>query len=250
MPQVKLILIVAVLVLGWGMALEARRPARAVQRESGFVKGRGEAKYLALGDSYTIGESVDPAERYPVQVRRLLAQNDHLACGDPEIIAVTGWTTGDLLQALSAANAERTNGSGKVGAAYDMVSLLIGVNNQFQGRSQAEYREQFGELLQTCIRLAGNRPDHVVVLSIPDYSVTPFGRAGDTTLIATQINSFNRINFALAKDYKVNYVDVTVESRKAVVDTSLIAADGLHFSGKEYEVWARLMEPVFKGMLQ
>jgi lysophospholipase L1-like esterase len=276
MLQVKLILIVVVLVLGWGMALKARRPARGggVGRAVGrpafaeVTRGKQEAKYLALGDSYTIGESVDPAERYPVQVRRLLAQNDHLACGDPEIIAVTGWTTGNLLQALSAANAEPGNISAKSGAVgataksravgatanspavYDMVSLLIGVNNQFQGRGHAEYREQFGQLLQTCIRLAGNRPDHVVVLSIPDYSVTPFGRAGDTALIAAQIDSFNRINFGLAKDYKVNYVDVTVESRKAAVDTSLIAADGLHFSGKEYEVWARLMEPVFKGMLQ
>jgi lysophospholipase L1-like esterase len=248
-----------------------------------------------LGDSYTIGESVDPEDRYPVQVMRLLAQRDHLAIGDPEIVAVTGWTTGNLLEALTAVNAERGNisakpeevgasatsravgasaksgevgasakpeevgasatsgavgASAKSGAAYDIVSLLIGVNNQFQGRSQAEYREQFGRLLQTCIRLAGNRPDHVVVLSIPDYSVTPFGRAGDTALIATQIDSFNRINFGLAKDYKVNYVDVTAESRKAAVDSSLIAIDGLHFSGKEYEVWARLMEPVCKGMLQ
>jgi lysophospholipase L1-like esterase len=124
------------------------------------------------------------------------------------------------------------------------------VNNQFQGRSQGEYREQFELLLQKCIRLAGNRPAHVVVLSIPDYSVTPFGRVGDTTLIAAQIDSFNRINFELSREYKVNYVDVTGESRKAAADPSLIAADGLHFSAKEYGTWARLMEPVLKGMLK
>src|SRR5580692_1635543 len=185
MPQVKLILTLVVLVLGWGVALNAGKPERG--------GGVGRPKYLALGDSYTIGESVDPEDRYPVQVMRLLAQRDHLAIGDPEIVAVTGWTTGNLLEALTAVNAEPENisaksekvgasaksgavgatakseevgATAKSGAAYDIVSLLICVNNQFQGRSQAEYREQFGQLLQTCIRLAGNRPDHVVVLSI------------------------------------------------------------------------------------
>jgi lysophospholipase L1-like esterase len=260
MPQVKLILIVVVLVMGWGMALKARRPVRDNGRP---VRGERmqEARYLALGDSYTIGESVDPEERYPVQVRRLLVKNDHLACGNPEIIAVTGWTTGDLLEAMSAVKGETANGSGKgepangsgnARAAYDMVSLLIGVNNQYQGRSQAEYREQFELMLQKCIGLAGNRPAHVLVLSIPDYSVTSFARMRglDTTLIAAQIDSFNRINYELARAYQVNYIDVTAESRKAAADPSLIAVDGLHFSGKEYGVWARLMEPVFKGMMQ
>jgi lysophospholipase L1-like esterase len=236
MPQIKLILIVVVLLSGWGMALKARRPAGM--------------RYLALGDSYTIGESVDPEQRYPVQVRRMLAENDHLDYGDPEIIAFTGWTTGDLLDALSAAKPEAVSASAKPGEVYEMVSLLIGVNNQFQGRSQEEYSEQFGQLLQICIRLAGNRPDHVVVLSIPDYSVTPFGRAVGSVLIAAQIDSFNRINYELARANRVNYVDVTAESRKAAVDPSLIAVDGLHFSGKEYGTWARLMEPVLKGMLK
>jgi lysophospholipase L1-like esterase len=263
MPQVKLILLVVVLVVGWGMALKARRPARFER-----MPGRGdrmfvrddrmqEARYLALGDSYTIGESVDTGERYPEQVRRLLAENDHLACGDPEIIAVTGWTTGNLLEALSVAQpAGMANGPAKAPvkarAVYDMVSLLIGVNNQYQGGSQTEYREQFGLLLQKCIRLAGDRPERVLVLSIPDYSVTAFARMRglDTTLIAAQIDSLNRINYELARAYKVNYVDVTGESRKAAADPSLIAADGLHFSGKEYGVWARLMEPVMKGMMQ
>jgi lysophospholipase L1-like esterase len=260
MPGFKLILILAVLVMGWGVALQARKGVPAGRGGSGLATGRAEAKYLALGDSYTIGQSVDAGDRYPEQVRRLLEENDHLACGHPEIIAVTGWTTGNLLGALSATNPGAVNGSRKAaatgsaeaGAAYDMVTLLIGVNNQYQGRSQAEYREQFGLLLQKCIWLAGNRPGHVLVLSIPDYSVTPFARMGglDTTLIAAQIDSLNRINYELTRAYKINYVDVTAESRKAKADPSLIAADGLHFSGKEYEVWARLMEPVMKGMMQ
>ena len=235
MLQVKLIVVVVALLLGW-VAVRPGRPA------GGERQGRADrARWLALGDSYTIGESVDAAERYPVQARRMLLENGLPACGDPEIIAVTGWTTANLLDALSGV---------KPAPEYRMVSLLIGVNNQYQGRSQAEYREQFGLLLQQCIRLAGSIPSHVVVLSIPDYSVTPFARHLDTASIAAQIDSFNRINYELAKKYEVNYVDITAESRRAAVDPSLIAADGLHFSGKEYGNWARLMEPVVKEILK
>jgi lysophospholipase L1-like esterase len=129
---------------------------------------------------------------------------------------------------------------------YQVVSLLIGVNNQYQGRSQSEYREQFTSLLQTAIGLAGDRPTHVIVLSIPDYSVTPFARGRDTALIAAQIDSFNLINRAVAVQYGVTWLDVTTESRKAAADPSLIAADGLHFSGKEYGIWAARMAPVIK----
>jgi lysophospholipase L1-like esterase len=240
MAQVKFMLIVVVLVMGWRAAMNGRKWT-AGEVGSGNKLTRPEVKYLALGDSYTIGESVRPAESYPEQVRRILAEKDRLDCGDPEIIAVTGWTTGNLLEALADAK-----------PSYDAVSLLIGVNNQYQGRSLAEYRLQFGELLQKSIRLADNRPSHVLVLSIPDYSVTPFGRAQgrDTTLIAAQIDLFNRVNHELAQQYGVNYVDVTSESRKAAADASLIAADGLHFSGEEYYAWARLMEPVLKEILK
>jgi lysophospholipase L1-like esterase len=192
--------------------------------------------YLALGDSYTIGESVDSNERYPVQAFHQVDPG-----GRPEIIATTGWTTGDLLEALDAA---------KPAAGYQAVSLLIGVNNQYQGRSQAEYREQFSTLLKASIALAGNRPGHVLVLSIPDYSVTPFARGRNTAFIAAQIDSFNAINNRIAMACKVNYLDITAESRKAATDPSLIAADGLHFSGKEYGIWARLMEPYLKDMLR
>lgn len=190
--------------------------------------------YLALGDSYTIGESVGVEDRYPVQAMRLLDLTD-----TPDIIATTGWTTGDLLRALAVA---------KPAAGYQVVSLLIGVNNQYQGRSQTEYGEQFTELLQAAIELAGNRPSHVIVLSIPDYSVTPFARQSDTAFIAARIDEFNRINNRIAVDYKVNYLDITAESRKAASDPTLIAADGLHFSGKEYGIWAHMMAPVLKKL--
>jgi lysophospholipase L1-like esterase len=246
MAQVKFMLIVVVLILGWRAAMKGRKWT-AGEGGSGNKLTRSDVKYLALGDSYTIGESVRPEERYPEQVRRILAEKDHLDCGDPEIIAVTGWTTGNLLEAL--ADAKIGEGGGPT---YDAVSLLIGVNNQYQGRSLAEYRLQFGELLRKSIRLADNRPSHVLVLSIPDYSVTPFARAQgrDTTLIAAQIDLFNRINHELAQQYGVTYIDVTSESRKAGMNASLIAADGLHFSGEEYNAWARLMEPVLKEILK
>jgi len=197
--------------------------------------------YLALGDSYTIGESVEVSDRYPVQAAQLLRSLDHLNCKAPDIIATTGWTTGNLLNALSTANPPHT---------YNMVTLLIGVNNQFQGGSQSGYGDQFTTLLQQSIVLAGNKPSHVLVLSIPDYSVTPFARGRNTLLIASQIDSFNAINYRVSMNYKVNYLDVTAESRKAADDPTLVADDGLHFSGKEYGIWAHLMEPVMKSMLK
>jgi lysophospholipase L1-like esterase len=197
--------------------------------------------YLALGDSYTIGQSVEVADRYPVQAVQLLRAAGHQGTKDPDIIATTGWTTGDLLNALENAHPAPV---------YNIVTLLIGVNNQFQGRSQAEYKQQFTALLQQSIVLAGNNPSHVIVLSIPDYSVTPFARGSNTSFIASQIDSFNRINQGVSMNYKVNYVDVTAESRKAAYDPSLLADDGLHFSGKEYGIWARLMEPVITTLFQ
>lgn len=197
--------------------------------------------YLALGDSYTVGESVAPEDRYPAQVMRALCAEGY-SCGEqPDIIATTGWTTGDLLRAMAA---------NKPASRYQAVSLLIGVNNQYQGRSQAEYRTEFTELLKQAIALAGDKPSHVLVLSVPDYSVTPFAQDRDTAYIARQIDSFNLINTGISAEYHVNYLDVTTESRKAAVDRSLIASDGLHFSGKEYGIWADLMMPVLKKMMK
>jgi lysophospholipase L1-like esterase len=197
--------------------------------------------YLALGDSYTVGESVAAEDRYPAQVMRALC-NEGYSCGEqPDIIATTGWTTGDLLRAMA------TN---RPAEGYQAVSLLIGVNNQYQGRSQAEYRTEFTELLKQAIALAGDKPAHVLVLSVPDYSVTPFAQYRDTANIARQIDSFNLINSRISADFHVNYLDVTAESRKAAVDRSLIASDGLHFSGKEYGIWTNLMMPMIRTMIK
>lgn len=198
----------------------------------------GARTYLALGDSYTIGQSVPLADCYPFQVAALL-RADHINCKDPEILATTGWTTNALLYALSIKTAAPP---------YDFVTLLIGVNNQYQGLSLSEYKIQFTTLVKQSIQLAGNRASHVIVLSIPDYSVTPFAHGGNTAEISSQIDSFNDINNQVSLDYQVQYVNVTTESRKAATDPSLIATDGLHFSGKEYAIWASLLKPVMKRM--
>ncbi|HTI94204.1 MAG TPA: GDSL-type esterase/lipase family protein [Puia sp.] len=211
---------------------------------------------LALGDSYTIGQSVAATDRYPQQLVKKLCSNEHICFEEPQIIATTGWTTGNLLDALDLADLSNSGTSGPAPPGslafgpYQAVTLLIGVNNQFQGRSPEEYSTQFSILLQRSIALAGNQPAHVLVLSIPDYSVTPFGQStGNAAAIARSIDSFNSIGRQLSMTYRVNWLDVTTESRKAFADPTLIAADGLHFSGKEYEIWARLMEPIVKEMV-
>ena len=195
--------------------------------------------YLALGDSYTIGEAVPKAESFPYQTVELLRRNQ-LEMADPVIIATTGWTTGNLLDALSAS---------ELSGSYQIVTLLIGVNNQYQGRSIAEYETQFTTLIERAIALGGNQPSHVLVLSIPDYSATPFGRStANPGKIAAQLDTFNAINRRISTNYKVHWLDITGESRKAATDPSLVAADGLHYSEKELAIWAKLMEPIILQM--
>ena len=251
MVRVKKIALMVCLITGWGIACVKHNGNPVMAATGGGVtsdpakdsaKGGGASPdsltYLALGDSYTIGQSVGAGDRYPVQaVRRL--RDDSLYYKTPDIIAVTGWTTGNLLAAMPATTPNPP---------YHIVSLLIGVNNQYQHLSQSEYRTQFTELLQQSIQLAGNLSSHVIVLSIPDYSVTPFARGRDRAFIAAQIDSFNTINREVSRAYQVAYVDVTEESRRAADDPSLIAGDSLHFSGKEYNIWAGMMEPLMKAI--
>jgi lysophospholipase L1-like esterase len=194
--------------------------------------------WLALGDSYTIGESAPAADCYPAQTVKIL-KADKIDFKDPEIIATTGWTTTDLLSAIAARS---------LNANYDLVTLLIGVNNQYQRRSLSEYEEQFTDLLQKAIYFAAENPSHVIVLSIPDYSITPFAREYDIDSIARQIDSFNLINKKIALASQVHYINVTDESRKAGNDLSLLANDGLHYSGKEYAIWAILLANVIQNI--
>ncbi len=196
--------------------------------------------YLALGDSYTIGESVDETDRFPAQTAQLLRQQN-IDVTNPDIIAVTGWTTANLLNALN------DNSPGKN---YSIVSLLIGVNNQYQGRSLDEYKNEFTELLSRAITYAGNNKDHVFVISIPDYSVTPFAQGSDTAEIAKEIDDFNAANKIITLNAGVHYIDITPVSRDAKNDPSLIAIDGLHPSGVQYKKWSDLLAPVILKEIQ
>lgn len=195
--------------------------------------------YLALGDSYTIGQSVAAVERFPsYAVLQLVEKNVRMT--QAEIIATTGWTTGNLLNALNNNPPAKT---------YDFVTLLIGVNNQYQGRSIDEYRIQFTDLLNRAITYTGGLRTRVFVLSIPDYSVTPFARSSDTVRISREIDTFNIVNREISIQSGVTYINITPISREARTDALLTAVDGLHPSGKQYERWARLLAPAMKAAL-
>ena len=189
-------------------------------------------RYLALGDSYTIGESVTENERWPNQLATILSEKNIQT--EVTIIARTGWTTDELWQGIQANPPQGT---------YDLVSLLIGVNNQYRGYDIKEYREQFRFLLRKSIEYAGNDPNRVIVLSIPDWGVTPFASGRDREQIAKDINAFNLVNREESEKAGVHFVDVTPISREAITDLSLIASDGLHPSGKMYFEWAKLTLP-------
>ncbi len=185
---------------------------------------------LCLGDSYTIGQSVSTSERFPEQTVSKLADKS-ISFNTPEIIARTGWTCDELSKAIQQKNSKTT---------FDVVTLLIGVNDQFRGYDTTGYATDFEQLLKTAIQFANNKPTHVFVLSIPDYGVTPFAANAKQTpgQIAADIDNFNAINKRIANKYHVNYIDITTISRKAESQSDLIAYDGLHPSGKMYGLWA------------
>ncbi|MFL9484050.1 SGNH/GDSL hydrolase family protein [Chitinophagaceae bacterium LWZ2-11] len=189
--------------------------------------------FLALGDSYTIGQSVSDQERFPAQTVAGLSAHGYTNTS-LHYIATTGWTTANLIAAI---NAQQPLGT------YNMVTLLIGVNDQYQGVDTGSYAVRFTQLLQTSIQLAGNKSNRVFVLSIPDYSVTPFARSSDTARIRLQLAQFNAINKRITASYNVSYTDITPSSRDALNDPSLIAPDGLHPSGKMYGSWVSLLLP-------
>ncbi|HEV8125531.1 MAG TPA: SGNH/GDSL hydrolase family protein [Gemmatimonadales bacterium] len=190
-------------------------------------------RILCLGDSYTIGESVTVAERWPVQLAaRLRARG--LEVAEPTVIAQTGWTTDELDGAIDQVNPK---------GPFDIVTLLIGVNNQYRGRSAEEYRRQFRGLLNRAIDFAGGKASRVIVLSIPDWGVTPFAGDRDRAGIGRGIDEFNRINKEETRHAGARYVNITLISREAAGNPLLTADDGLHPSGEMYRRWVELVEP-------
>jgi len=181
--------------------------------------------YLALGDSYTIGESVAENERFPVQLVKRLTM-DSIDISDPVIIAKTGWTTDELSAAIKEKNVKDT---------FDIVTLLIGVNNQYRGRSADEYRVELRQLIESALKFAGGKKENVFIISIPDWGVTPFAEGRERKKIAEEIDLFNKVKKEESENYGVRFYDITEISR--INDPALIASDGLHPSGKMYKMW-------------
>ena len=198
--------------------------------------------FLALGDSYTIGEAVEPSERWTSHlVRRLTGLGVHLE--EPLTIAKTGWTTDELDAAIDEAKPQ---------GPFGVVSLLIGVNDQYRGHASEGYRQPFVRLLERAIGFAGGDPHRVVVLSIPDWGVTPFAtkEGRDPAVVAREIDAYNAINFRETTARRARYVDVTHVSRRAAHEPDLLAADGLHPSGRMYDEWAWLATSAVRQMAE
>jgi lysophospholipase L1-like esterase len=197
------------------------------------------ARFLALGDSYTCGEGVPTEGTWPFRLVERLRE-EGLEIAPPEVVARTGWTTDELLVGIG--------DSGPLGE-YHLVTLLIGVNNQYRARDLAAYEEEFGQLLEIAIARAGGDPGRVLVLSIPDWGVTPFADGRDRAAIRGGIDAFNAVNRAAARAAGAGYVDVTESSRRAGSDRSLLVADGLHPAAAMYDEWARLALPAARRAL-
>jgi lysophospholipase L1-like esterase len=199
--------------------------------------------YLALGDSYTIGEGVDEKDRYPNQTVELLKSKE-IAIQKPTIIAKTGWTTDELAKGIENADIE--------GKKYDLVTLLIGVNNQYRGRPVDNYEKEFMELLKQAIQFAKGNSNHVVVISIPDWGVTPFAinRGSDQTKVASEIDAYNKAKAAICKELNVHYIDITEEYREIGALPDMVVSDNLHPSGLVYEKWAKKLEQMILEQME
>lgn len=186
--------------------------------------------YLALGDSYTIGEQVPVFESFPYQLIQILRrQFPDIRFAAPEIVAKTGWTTDELSEGITASS---------LLPQYNVVSLLIGVNNQYRGRTVERYQTEFEALLKTAIHFAGNDSSRVFVVSIPDWGVTPFASGRDVTAIAAAIDAYNNACRKITESYNCTYLDITQSQRIDGANDEYPAGDRLHPSGKEYAKWA------------
>ncbi len=195
--------------------------------------------YLALGDSYTIGHSVAEEERFPVQLADRL-QEEGFDVAETRIVAKTGWTTDELQNGIANASELRDT--------YQLVSLLIGVNNQYRGRPVETYRPEFTALLNQAVDFAGGRKDRVFVVSIPDYAFTPFGNGNPD--ISEGIDEYNAANKEITEEMGIAYFDITPISRLGLQEKELVADDNLHPSGEQYRRWVELMLPGVRKLLE
>ena len=196
-------------------------------------------RYLALGDSYTIGEQVPLAGNFPMQVAALLREQG-MDLEDPQIVAKTGWTTDELQAGIKDAD---------IKGRFDLVTLLIGVNNQYRGRNLDAYVLEFAQLLDDAIDFANGLPQHVVVLSIPDWGATPFAEGKDRAKIAQEIDEFNATKAGLAMAKGCGYLDITPSTRAHAGTPGYLADDGLHPSALEYAGWAARLSEIAKDIL-
>jgi len=195
--------------------------------------------YLALGDSYTIGESVDFEDSFPAQLSTRIEENKNLLV-NKTVIAQTGWRTDQLISAVG----------GRESADYNLITLLIGVNNQFQSRSFSQYEAEFEILLNKAISLAGNDSNKVIVLSIPDYYYTPYGQSNGNELISIELDRYNNFAKSIAKEKGVTFLDITDITRKGLNEPELVADDGLHPSGLAYEKFVERLYPLMSTRLK
>lgn len=208
-----------------------------------YIMAQDKISYLALGDSYTIGEAVASDKSWPSVLSHRLTERG-VAVKLDKIIATTGWTTDELADAI--------NEDQEIKKSYDLVSLLIGVNNQYRGYGIIQYENEFKVLLEKAIELAGKKSKNVFVVSIPDYGVTPFVKSNNknAALIAKELKDYNERARNIATQYGVCFLDITPISLKAAWDTDYVAKDGLHPSAKMYSEWAEYIEPVIYQMLK
>ena len=196
--------------------------------------GKNTSKFLALGDSYTIGQSVEVNERWPVQFLKELKATTNVI-DTLQIIAQTGWRVDQLKEAMNSSDLEPP---------YGIVSLLIGVNNQYQGQNANDFRPEFIEILEKSLKLVNNRKERFFVISIPDWGASPYGFGFDRAKVSKEINEFNSVVKEESEKRGLRYFDITTISRRALIDRTLIASDGLHPSGKMYKLWVDKMIPI------
>lgn len=233
MRSVLIVLGLLIFMMSCSSSSEALKP-----EESEIPDSPDNLSYLALGDSYTIGESVSEDMRWPVQLVKKLREKD-LKINSPKIIAKTGWTTDNLLNAMDA-----NLGNEK----YDLVSVLIGVNNQYQNKSIVDYEADLNTIFTEAIEQSKNGKEGVFIVSIPDYGATPFG-ASNAEEIGREIAEFNAILKKVSDQFDLKYYNITPISKMAKSDRSLVANDGLHPSGKMYSLWVDLfVEDIFKKL--